>query len=463
MTPKLLLDYPAILANEAKPVHLVLQFNAPEVSSKRSAPLAFALVLDKSYSMQGDPIRIAKKAAQLVVRNLRKDDLLSVVTFDEQAQTVVPLQVLASRRAVLELIDQIEADGSTNLTAGWMLGRDNLKQANAGVMRRVLMLSDGQLNHGIVEPDQVHNIVVQGLERDQVRTSTLGFGAEYNEDLLSKLAQSTNGTFHDANSVDKLPGIFSAELDGLQKVSVQNLRARIKLLDFVERYVSLGGYPSTAMPDGRMEFNLGDLVSEEERIAVFALEILPIPLIAPGKAAASLDGEALVELEVLFDLISDIGVRSVTWQQTLRVRAVQDPADQTINEEVLCWVSAQQAAKVLEEGVALRARGDVAEAKRVIEAGIARLQAYKRIDKMADALQLLETFRNQMDVSDEQFRKISKSASYAAAAYKRMRSSQHWTIEASMPAPSFIKPTPPLAEVPPAGQAAKPADDVREA
>jgi len=442
MTPKLLLDYDAILANSPAPVHLVLQFAAPPISEKQSDPLAFAIVLDKSGSMAGAPIVNAKRAAQMVVRHLRKHDLFTLVVFDDNARAVVPLQQVANRQAVLKQIAEIEADGSTNLTGGWMLAHDALKTAPTGALRRALLLSDGALNVGIVDPVQVRAIVTGGMEHDHVRTSTLGFGEGYNEDLLAGIAQATNGTFHDANSADKLPGIFAAELGSLQRISVQNLRVRIKRLDFVERYASLGNYPSTILPDGRQEFALGDLVSEEEAIAIFALEVMPIPLLAPGHPAASLEGEALVELEVLFDEISAEGVRSVTWKQTVRVRAVQDPADQKLNEEVLPLVSAQEAAKILENAIALRDKGDAAGAKKLIEEGIERLRAYCNPDKIADGLRLLETFRPQMTVQASTFASVRKQAAYSSSSYRRMRSQQHWTAGEAMPQPSFIKPPP---------------------
>ena len=451
MTPKLLLDYEAILANSPAPVHLVLQFTAPTISEKKSDPVAFAIVLDKSGSMEGAPIVNAKRAAQMVVRHLRKHDLFSLIVFDDNARAVVPLQEVANRQAVLKQIARIEADGSTNLTGGWMLAHDALKTAPAGTLRRALLLSDGALNVGIVDPVQVRAIVTGGLEHDQVRTSTLGFGEGYNEDLLAAIAQATNGTFHDANSADKLPGIFAAELGGLQRISVQNLRVRIKPLDFVERYASLGSFPSTTLPDGRQEFALGDLVSEEEAIAIFALEVMPIPLLAPGRPAASLEGEALVELEVLFDEISDEGVRSVTWKQTVRVRAVQDPADQKLNEEVLPWVSAQEAAKILENAVALRDKGDAAGAKKLIEEGIIRLRAYGNADKIADGLRLLETFLTKITAPADEYVSTRKHAFYSMSSYRRMHSKQHWTAGEAMPPPSFIKP-------PPSGNPPFPAD-----
>ena len=51
-------------------------------------------------------------------------------------------------QAFYEIIDRITEGGSTNLTGGWMLGRDELRKAEAGTTRRLLLLSDGHLNHG---------------------------------------------------------------------------------------------------------------------------------------------------------------------------------------------------------------------------------------------------------------------------------------------------------------------------
>ena len=104
----------------------------------------------------------------------------------------------------------------------------------------------------------MRQVVVTGLEQDAVRTSCLGFGDNYNEDLMAELARATNGQFYDADSPETFPAIFASELDGLQRLAVQNLRVRVQALDFCEAYTLLGEYPALALPDGRMEFAIGD-------------------------------------------------------------------------------------------------------------------------------------------------------------------------------------------------------------
>lgn len=154
-----LLDTPAILANRAAPVHLVVKFTAPPLGNTRPQPIAFAAVIDRSGSMAGRPLHAAREAAKTLVRNLRTGDQFALTVFDDEAQTIVPLQAITQREPVLRAIDAITDGASTNLTAGWMLGRDELAKAPAGTVRRLLLLSDGQLNQGVVDPAMVRQVV----------------------------------------------------------------------------------------------------------------------------------------------------------------------------------------------------------------------------------------------------------------------------------------------------------------
>ncbi len=169
------LDFQAILANSAQPVYLAFQFTAPAHSGHRDHPIAFSVVLDRSGSMGGEPLASALRAAKVVVQNLRREDNFALITFDDAAEVVIPLGPVSSKQAVLDRIDRIRPGGSTNLTGGWMLGRDELRGTQAGTVRRQLLLTDGILNIGITELAQVKQVVMDGRERDAIRTRTLGF------------------------------------------------------------------------------------------------------------------------------------------------------------------------------------------------------------------------------------------------------------------------------------------------
>ena len=437
------LDYPTILANQARPVHLAIRFQAGQISQPRPRPAAFCVVLDRSGSMAGQPLAHAREATKLAVRNLRVGDQFGLVVFDNEAQTIIPLQPVTNKQAVCALIDQVTDGGQTNLTGGWMLGRDELAKAGKDASRRLLLLSDGQLNHGITEPAAVKQVVIAGLEQQFVRTSCLGFGEAYNEDLMAELARATNGQFYDAESPDKLPAIFASELEGLQKLTVQNLRLRIKGGDFCDAYALLGEYPSVALPDGRREFALGDLVSEEERIVCFAVQALPLPWLN-GQPAVDLQGESLLEVEILWDEISDQGIESKSLAQIVRIQATQEPAQVVVNSVVAPWVSLQKAGAVAAEVNKQMDAGKHQEAIALLHKTVQEIAQYG--PHGAEAAKVLSDLIAKISGGEWSLRE-RKSSRYRSASYRKMSSAELWSLKD--PAPSF-KPQPP----PPAPPAA---------
>jgi Ca-activated chloride channel homolog len=354
--------------------------------------------------------------------------------FDDEAQTVIPLQQAADKQQFNRRIDEIVEGGSTNLTGGWMLGRDELRKAPRDVTRRLLLLTDGALNHGIVEPAAVGQVVVSGLEQDAIRTSCLGFGDDYNEDLLAALARATNGQFHDASSAEKFAAIFAAELDGLQKISVQNLRLRLKRLNFCDGYTPLGDYPRVQLPDGREEFALGDLVSEEERIVCFGVQVLPLPLI-DGKPAFTLEGEELLMVEVAWDELVQDGIASRQLTQLVRIQATQDPAEVVMNGDVIPWVSLQKAGSVVAEATRQMDGGKRNDAVQALENTIHELGGYG--PAAAEAVRTLEDMKGKIRDGLWSVRE-RKSACYRSASYLKMSSKDIWTGDDQ--APSFKQP-----------------------
>lgn len=383
--------------------------------------------------MAGPPLAHAREAAKVAVRNLRPGDRFGLVIFDDEARTVIPLQPARNKQSFYDIIDRITEGGSTNLTGGWMLGRDELCKAEAGTTRRLLLLSDGHLNHGIVEPPAVRQVVVAGLEQDAVRTSCLGFGDGYNEDLMAELARATNGQFYDADSAETLPAIFASELEGLQKLAVQNLRVRIQPLDFCEKYSLLGEYPALQLPDGRMEFAVGDLVSEEDRIVCFGVQALALPLIN-GQPAFDLKGELLLQVEILWDEILEQGVVSRTLTQEMRIQATQNPAEVVVNSVVAPWVSLQKAGAAAADVNKKMDRGQVHEALAVLDKTILELAQYG--ERAAEAIKVLVEMKEKI-ASDNWNARERKASRYRSASFRKMSSEEMWSH--TSPAPSFKK------------------------
>jgi len=436
MKTKLQLDYPAILANTARPVHLALTFDAPEISGARDKPVAFVAVIDRSGSMEGAPLEGAKLAVQTAVRNLRRGDYFGLVAFDNEARTVIPLAADRDRAAAERVISGLSANGSTNLAGGWSLGRDLLSEAPDSCPRKLLLLTDGQLNVGITEPSLVRQLVSDGVEKGRIRTSCLGFGEGYSDYLLRELAKATNGEFHDAAKPESLPEIFRKELDGLQSIVVQNLRVRVRPGGFVENFALLGDYGTALTNDGWHEYAIGDLVSGEQRVVVFELNVLAIPLLEGGQPAATWDGESLTEIEIRCDVITAAGVEMRKERHTVKVRPVQSPEDVQVDTQVLPWVSLQTAARAVERSVVARDAGDVQGARTLLTEELTRLESQPSSPLVEDARNLLRSTLAALADEAEYFLRSRKIALSTKMSFSRGSSYDHTVSESGM-TPSF--------------------------
>ena len=316
-----------------------------------------------------------------------------------------------------------------------MLGRDELKKAVKDVPRRVLLLTDGQLNVGIIEPTQVERVVTGGLETDRVRTTCLGFGDDYVEDLLRQLAKCSGGEFYDADSPEKLPTIFKSELQGLQQISAQNVRVRLKPLDFCDALGQLSDYPVTFLPDKRIELAIGDLISEEDRVLVLLARALPLPLVN-GEPVASLEGEKFLELEILWDEIGDKEIKSCRHEQVVRISGTQNPDEIKLNEETVAWIAVQCAGKTLDEATKDVDADRLDDAKGKLRQTLEFLRRYKLDDKAADGIRLLQDFLTRLESGELTLRE-RKTSSYSSSYYRKGSSMRAWSSPNAKP--SFSK------------------------
>ena len=428
------LDYETILSNEGRPVNLTVTATAPELEQEKRKPIAFSVVLDRSGSMHDDKIEKAKEACRGVIRNLRQEDFFSLVIFDDQAEVVIPLHDKVDKPRAIAWIDRIYPRGATNLGAGWALGRDELRKSPEGLCRRLLLLSDGLVNRGMNNLE-LNSFVSGGMTQFDVRTSTLGFGNDYDEDLMTELAKVATGNFYDVETADSLPKIFEAEIDGVLGITVQNLRMRVGKEMFCQAWRSLGETPGHTLPDGRIELRLGDLTSGEIQSFALAVQVLPIPLGADGSQVASLEGEKLLSLEFLYDEIGKDQVTSRTETRLIRIKATVDPDEVKVNESVLPIVANQHAGDSIREAIRKADRHEHEEALSSLQETARQLIALGRPDLVKDGLDAIE--RSILNIKEGLHRgRNRKTIRYYERSLRKGSSKEFWSGPAA-DKPSF--------------------------
>ena len=153
--------------------------------------------------MQGDKLDLAKEGVDLAVARLRDADRAGLIVYDDGVDTVQPLAPATSdSRRVCVFALHGSSGGSTYLSGGWIAGCHLLAEAapvtnadaSATRIRRVILLTDGLANVGILDPGVLAQHAGE-LRRRGIATTTVGVGQDFDEGLLSAMAEAGGGNF----------------------------------------------------------------------------------------------------------------------------------------------------------------------------------------------------------------------------------------------------------------------------
>src|SRR6185436_10872282 len=124
MQHTVLVDYELVVAQQGFIVRALLKLEGKAPTPDNRVPLNLSVVLDRSGSMAGDKLAAACDAAAMLVQRLHPDDTVSVVAYDDEVTTVAEPATGASQPSLTTQIKSIQPGGSTNLSGGWLRGRE---------------------------------------------------------------------------------------------------------------------------------------------------------------------------------------------------------------------------------------------------------------------------------------------------------------------------------------------------
>ncbi|HEX3998643.1 MAG TPA: VWA domain-containing protein [Pirellulales bacterium] len=166
---------------------------------------ALALLIDRSGSMTGEKLTMAKTAAIAASEVLADTDYITVATFDFEPHLIVPIVKKGASRSIRSRINGIDADGGTNMRPGILMVHDQLMRVDDAATRHIVILTDG-LTEGTNYPE-----LIQQLRKEGITVSTVGVGPDADLKLLDELARIGGGHFYAAKSPRILPRIFQDE------------------------------------------------------------------------------------------------------------------------------------------------------------------------------------------------------------------------------------------------------------
>jgi len=264
------------LSTDASREHVLIQLKSPPNVTGRRLPLNVALVIDRSGSMEGEPLDYVKRACGYVVDLLEPDDILSVVTFEEQVDVLVPARRVVNKTLLKEHINRIEVGNTTNLYDGIVVGCQQVASVmSEGHVNRVLLLTDGEPTAGIKDFGSIVGQVAEQKSRG-ITVTALGFGPEYNEELMAGIARRSGGNYYYISRPDLIPEVFRRELESLMTLVARNMRLRLSLSRWVQLR-QIYGRQFAAVNPRQAEVGLVDIERGSAMSVLCELEFAPRP------------------------------------------------------------------------------------------------------------------------------------------------------------------------------------------
>ncbi|MBD90088.1 MAG: hypothetical protein CL940_07110 [Deltaproteobacteria bacterium] len=341
-------------------VHTLIGLKGMEASASNDLPLNLSLVIDRSGSMQGQKMVDARQAALSMVDRLRRGDRVSIVSYSDEVRVDVRSTVInqRTRRTVKRAIRRISADGSTFLSGGLETGiREARRHLRGDQANRVLLISDGLANRGITSVSAL-NRIARVAAQDGIATTTLGLGADYNEDLMTAVANHGGGNYYFVEHSQDLASILDQELDQMMATIASGATLELALGDGV-KVEEVYGY-AWNRDGGRTTIRLGDVFAGQRRAILLKLRV-----------PRNLGEKSLGDFTLLYDDMTDGGERaSANARASVEVTSDRKKVRENRNDEVEARIGEielatqmQNAAQMVQEGRYEEARGILDTAK----------------------------------------------------------------------------------------------------
>jgi uncharacterized membrane protein/uncharacterized protein YegL len=230
---------------------LPVQFRAQE----KRKDLALVIALDRSYSMRGRKMELAKEATRGALDLLEEQHQFAVVAFDSQAHVSVPMQYVRAKRKAEDQIARIQASGQTNIYPA-LSSIYRLLQKTDAKAKHVILLSDGDTHPADFEG------LVGRMTDEKIVISTVAIGEGANVELMGSIARWGGGRAYATVSAEAVPQIFIEEtqravrsnlLEDAFKPVVKRRMEAFRGVDF-EQAPPLKGYVSATARDNAEVF-----------------------------------------------------------------------------------------------------------------------------------------------------------------------------------------------------------------
>jgi len=255
---------------------LNLTLQAEEIATSNSGEarnVDMVIVLDRSGSMKGRKINDARQAVLKLLSSLGANDRFALVTYSDGVQIASGLlNVTRKNQQLMEsAVSRVRVGGGTNLGAGLQAGINLLRSSDRNTnAAKVILISDGLANKGITDVQALSGISAVAVEKE-FAVSTVGVGDEFNEYLMTAIADHGTGSYYYMENPAAFAEVFQKEFHDTRASIVNNLKILIPLKDGIS-LADAAGYPINHK-NGHAVFHPGSLHSGQTRNFYLTLRV----------------------------------------------------------------------------------------------------------------------------------------------------------------------------------------------
>ena len=261
-------------------VILRLGVQAERVANIDRPAASLTFVVDTSGSMDRvDRLGLVKTSLSRLVVELDDDDTVAIVTYSDGATVILQPTPVGRRAEILEAIDRLRPDGSTNLEAGLYEGYDLAAEAyRPDGINRIVLASDGIANVGLSDPDSLTGLIRERAE-EGVELVTIGVGmGGFNDELMEQLANRGDGFYAYVDDAGEADRLFGDELVSSLLTVASDGKIQVEFdPDNVSRY-RLIGFENRAVLDDDFrddDVDAGELGAGHQVTALYELTLRP--------------------------------------------------------------------------------------------------------------------------------------------------------------------------------------------
>lgn len=265
----------------------LMQRNLVRVSMRTAAagrsqntPLRLTLLLDNSGSMERPDRRQAVlRAFQTLTQQLKATDQVTLISFASAPRLLADKVPGNQGETLLKLIETLPSEGGTNIESALQLAREKaVEQQVAGAQNRIVLLTDGAVNLGDANPENLARQVTQ-MRDAGIAFDAAGISAQdLNDEVLEALTRQGDGRYYLLDSAEAASESFAAQIAGSLRPSAQNVKVQVEFNpQRVGRYKLLG-YEKHRLnkEDFRNDqVDAAEMAAAEAGVAVYQFEIKP--------------------------------------------------------------------------------------------------------------------------------------------------------------------------------------------